>query len=250
MKGVLSPGSTGHNLPATAILKLYDRAFANTVREEYHIGPPTHEQEIRYAEYLATGDVAQTEDYIWELIDTVPLTDPDPLELNEHLAALVTQKFFENEVTTYETLSSLQGIYIPTFYGATKIIDDGSIPYLDANVPGILIGLIPGSTSVRMVDIYSDLNALNRLENFIVKPNGSEIVMIDFGHCRLRKAEEDDQAWKEAKWSEEGAVGYIAERKYGWNYVPSDGFAVKVDTTGMEVQRIDSKTGKSEYYYL
>ncbi|KAG8700655.1 hypothetical protein FRC11_012760, partial [Ceratobasidium sp. 423] len=119
---------------------------------------------------------------------------------------------------------------------------DATSPELNTTVPGILIEYIPCTNlskidpsaanldgvctaAVHIVGTYSDLNVLNRdvrLENFIIKPNGSEIVVIDFGYCCSRKEEKGNQARKEAKWSEdkEGAVGYIAKRKYRWNFVP------------------------------
>ncbi|KDN46572.1 hypothetical protein RSAG8_04225, partial [Rhizoctonia solani AG-8 WAC10335] len=39
-------------------------------------------------------------------------------------------------------------------------------------------------------------------DNDVVFPLPQPIVMIDFGHRRLRRDDEDDQAWKEAKWDE------------------------------------------------
>ncbi|EUC60541.1 hypothetical protein RSOL_350990, partial [Rhizoctonia solani AG-3 Rhs1AP] len=192
-------------------------------------------------------NIAQTEDQVYALLDEVPEDDPEPLEHVEHLAAVLIKPFFENEKTTYGVLSSLQGKYIPVFYGTTRFLDT-SLPGFDMAVPGILIEFIPGtnlsqidptrigldsvcSTAVDIVNAYSDLHILNRdvrLENWIVKPNGSEVVMIDFGHCRLRREDEDDQAWKRAKGSEdeEGCVGCVARNKFGWNYVRSLRFAV------------------------
>ena len=43
------------------------------------------------------------------------------------------------------------------------------------------------------------------------------VVMIDFAQCRLRREDEDDELWKQAKWSEdeEGAVGYVL-KKFFW----------------------------------
>ncbi|KDN46578.1 hypothetical protein RSAG8_04231, partial [Rhizoctonia solani AG-8 WAC10335] len=247
MKVALTPQSANMMLPGEAVLKVYDRRFADGIREEYEIDPPTYKGEARYAEYLRSGNVAQTEDQIYEIAEQLPEDDPNHLELAEHLTAILIKPFFESEKTTYSVLSSLQGKYIPKFYGTTRFLD-GSSPGLDTSVPGILVEFIPGtnlsridptsidlhavcSTAVDIVNLYSDLNVLNRdvrFENFIVKPSGSEIVMIDFGHCRLRRDDEDDQAWKEAKWDEdeEGCVGCVARNKFGWNYVESGRYVV------------------------
>ncbi|KAG9073929.1 hypothetical protein FRC06_011067, partial [Ceratobasidium sp. 370] len=61
-------------------------------------------------------------------------------------------------------------------------------------------------------------------------PDGS-VVMIDFALARLRSMEEDDSAWKRAKWGEdeEGCIGYIAQRWYQWPYVPTRKYAVKAE---------------------
>ncbi|KAG8730862.1 hypothetical protein FRC11_005625 [Ceratobasidium sp. 423] len=263
MKVALTPRPAGTVAPSEAILKVYDRRFAGGLRKRYQVPPTTIDREVRYAEYLASGNIAQTKDEIDNQFDEVPEGDPDPPELEERLVALAIKPFFENEKTTYSTLSSLQGKYIPTFYGSTKFLEDTSSLEIDTTVPGILIEYIPGTNlsridpsavdldaictaAVHIVNTYSNFNVLNRdvrFENFIVKPSGSEIVMIDFGHCRLRKVDEDDQAWKEAKWSEdeEGAVGDVANRKFGWTYVPSERFTVYVDDTDMEEEFLDSE---------
>ncbi|CUA77995.1 Pc15g00190 [Rhizoctonia solani] len=218
MRVALTPLRTCATFPGEVVLKVYDRRFADGIREECSIDPPTYEGEALYAEYLHSGDVAQTEDQIYELADSLP-EERDHIKLGEHLAAITVKPLFRDEQTTYEALSSLQGRYIPTFYGTTRFLDEPSQAGLDTTVPGILVEFIPGtnlsrvdltsielnavcSTAVDIVNLCSDLNVLNsdvRLENFIVKPNGSEIVMIDFGHCRLRREDEVDQSWKEAK---------------------------------------------------
>ncbi|KDN46577.1 hypothetical protein RSAG8_04230, partial [Rhizoctonia solani AG-8 WAC10335] len=237
----------GNQLPEDAPEIVYDRRFADGIREEYEMDPLTYEGEARYVEYLRSGNVLQTKDQICELGNQLPEDAPETVELGEHLVAILIKPIFESEKTTYSVLSSLQGKYIPTFYGTTRFLD-GSSPGLDTSVPGILVEFIPGtnlsridptsinlhavcSTAVDIVNLYSDLNVLNRdvrFENFIVKPSGSEIVMIDFGQCRLRREDEDDQAWKEAKWEvdEEGAVGCVARRKFKWNYVGSGRYIV------------------------
>ncbi|CAE7123943.1 unnamed protein product, partial [Rhizoctonia solani] len=239
MKVALTPESDSTALPSEAVLKVYDRRFADDMREQYCINPPTTEGEAQYVRYLASHNVAETEDQVYELGEHISEDEPEPLGLDERIAAILIQPFFESETTTYSTLSDLQGKYIPTFYGTTRFIDGSSVT-LDTTVPGILIEFIPGtnlsqidptntdldtvcSAALDLVYTCSDRNILNRgvrLENFIVKPNGSEVVMIDFGHCRLRREDEDDQAWGEARWEEDeaGAVGWVARDRFGWSY--------------------------------
>ncbi|KAL5639653.1 hypothetical protein ACGC1H_006307 [Rhizoctonia solani] len=250
MKVTLTSQSTSMMIPSEAVLKVYDRRFADSIRSEHHIGLPTYEAEAQYAEYLRSDDVLQTVDQIYDLVEQFPDGYHHPLELGERLVAVIVKPFFENEKTTYGVLSSLQGNYVPTFYGTTRFLDASS-PGLDTTIPGILIEFIPGTnlsqidpntidlnsvllTAMGIVNAYSDLNILNsdvRLTNFIVRPNGSEVVMIDFGDCRLRGEDEDDQAWKEAKWEEgeESAIGLAAARWFGWNYVASARYVYDVE---------------------
>ncbi|CAE6406167.1 unnamed protein product [Rhizoctonia solani] len=49
MKVALTSGSTGTTLPGEAVLKVYDRRFADGIREEYELKPPTYEAEAQYA---------------------------------------------------------------------------------------------------------------------------------------------------------------------------------------------------------
>ncbi|CAE6406130.1 unnamed protein product [Rhizoctonia solani] len=267
MKVALASESTSTMVPDEAILKVYDRRFADDTRDQYDVEPSTYEVEAQYAEYLRSDKVLHTVAEICEHAEQLPDDAPDPVELGEHVVALLVKHFFENEKTTYNALSSLQGKYIPTFYGNTRFLD-ASLPGLDSTISGILIEFIPGtnlsrvnpssidvnavcSTAVNIVDRYSDLNVLNRdvrLENFIVKPNGSEVVMIDFGHCRLRREGEDDQLWGETKscQDEEGEVGYVAGNRFGWNYVASERYDVYADTTGKRIRWFNTEKWKTE----
>ncbi|CAE6404614.1 unnamed protein product [Rhizoctonia solani] len=253
MRVALSTQSTGTTLPGEAVLKIYDRRFAHEIRDDYDVDPPTYEAEARYADYLHSGNIAQTGDQIDDLAEGLPPDAPERIELGERFIDILMKELFENETTTYSVLSSMQGKYIPAFYGTTRFLG-GCSPALDTTIPGILIEYIPGtslydidpttidldtvcSTGVNIVNLYSDLNVLNndvRLVNFIVKPSGSEIVMIDLANCRLRRDDEDDEAWKAAKWDEdeEGCVGVVTRNKFGWNYVRSGRYQILPDAEG------------------
>ncbi|KAH7337697.1 hypothetical protein B0J17DRAFT_629241 [Rhizoctonia solani] len=184
---------------------VYDYRFTKGLRKKRRINPPTHEREALYPQCLTTNDIDQTEDQLYEQMDQV--------RIPERLAALLIRSFFDSEKLIYNVLSSIQGKHIPTFYGTSRFLDASS-PRLDTIVPGILVQFILGtnlsridptkieldtvcSTVVNIINAYSDVNVLNqdvRLENFIVKPNGSGIVMVGFGHCQLHREGGDGQA--------------------------------------------------------
>lgn len=87
---------------------------------------------------------------------------------------------------------------------------------------------------MRIYERYTDLDVLNqdvRFENFIVKPDGSGVVMIDLAQSRLRGEDENFATWKKAKWGvdEEGAIGMVAHGKWGWNFQHSLKWVVPAD---------------------
>ena len=55
--------------------------------------------------------------------------------------------------------------------------------------------------------------------------------MIDFAQSRLRKSDESDEGWKTERWGQdaEGFNGYIANEKFGWEYIPSFKYVVIVE---------------------
>ncbi|KAG8739448.1 hypothetical protein FRC10_005621 [Ceratobasidium sp. 414] len=237
------------DLPSEMILKVYDRRFAYSMRKYRRAKPPTYKSEASYYRYVASGRAPQG----------IPAINAErkacrklgiPPELLEHLLATTISPYFDSECAIYRHLSDLQGRSIPALYGTTQFVSGLSIPDLDPPVRGVLLEVIPGINldsiqpqsvdldalifgAMRIVDLCGDMGVLNkdvRLGNFIVKPDGS-VVMIDFALARLRSMEEDDLAWKRAKWGEdeEGCIGYIAERWYQWPYVPTRKYAVKAE---------------------
>ncbi|KAG8684951.1 hypothetical protein FRC09_015051, partial [Ceratobasidium sp. 395] len=231
-------------LPSELVLKVYDRRFALSLRKRYYLQPPTGESEARYREYVDSGRAPEGSEAIGDEIDAVCTGGIEncPPNLLEHLVATRIDPYFGSECAVYKRLGSLQGRDIPIFHGSTRFLDDSSAPGLSLSIPGVLLEAIPGSSledidvsavdlstvinnALRIVDIWGDLGVLNkdvRLGNFIVKPDNS-VIMIDFAQTRLRRADEDDLAWKRAKWSEdeEGCVGTAAMRRFGWDYVRS-----------------------------
>ncbi|KAI0803042.1 hypothetical protein BC629DRAFT_1580967 [Irpex lacteus] len=82
--------------------------------------------------------------------------------------------------------------------------------------------------AVNVVDRISDFEVLNedvRVDNFLIRENfltssahsGSAVtvdgavVLIDLGQCRLRRADESEDEWIQAKWSQDetGAIGFV-----------------------------------------
>jgi len=240
----LSLGSSSDgNLPREMVLKLFDRRFALNYREDYHLKPLTFELEAQYAAYVASGAAPVDLPSLLAVREALYENKEDaPPELLEHRVALTVEPFFESECAAYDRLSELQGRCIPTFYGTPRFCDDMDAPNIDRSVRGILLEFIPGkqlssidpslvdkdrilSSCWQILDSYSDIGVLNwdvRLGNFIVKPDGS-VVMIDLAQTRVRGEAESDEDWRRAKRleDEEGAVGCIAWSRFGWEYTPT-----------------------------
>lgn len=82
--------------------------------------------------------------------------------------------------------------------------------------------------AVRVVDRISDFEVLNedvRVDNFLVRQEflapasrdggapsvDGAVVLIDLGQCRLRREDESEEEWIQAKWSQDetGAIGFV-----------------------------------------
>ncbi|KAF5345015.1 hypothetical protein D9758_010430 [Tetrapyrgos nigripes] len=239
-------------LTSTMVLKVYDRRYANDLREFYDASDLTLESENAFRAYMSSEDTGSrrtlNEWTVKRRVDDDHDVEPRPEETEAYLAALLTS-YYENEVCVYERMASMQGKEIPLFLGRTRFAEVDTHPDMaDTEVPGILLEYVHGTPLDKLpanaissdlcqkcldiVQAFGDNGILNqdvRLENFIV-PDPSIytvqerlVVMIDFAQTRLRREDEDDQQWKRAKWSadEEGAVGYVLKKKFGWDYKPT-----------------------------
>lgn len=226
------------DLPHEMILKVYDRRFAQSLREYYKGKPATYESEAQYQRYLASGPAADPEELDDQISDVCPTAGYEgcPPDLFEHLITFAMSPHYESECAAYERLASLQGRDIPRFYGSVKVLNVD----VDPPVQGVLLEVVPGTSldkadpasvnidaavrnAMRIVDSYYDLGLLNEdvhLGNFIVRLDGS-VVMIDFAQSRLREDDESDEDWREAKEGadEEGCIGFKAMKKFGWPWV-------------------------------
>ncbi|KAG8742315.1 hypothetical protein FRC10_001674 [Ceratobasidium sp. 414] len=232
------------NLPPELILKVYDRRFALSLREQLKGKPPTCGSEALYQRYVASGKAPEGFYAIGRAVDDAGTGGMKtcPPEIFEHFVSFIMDPYFESECAAYKRLTSLQGHDIPVFYGATQFIDGLSIPDLNPPVRGVLLEFVPGISldnidpaspdldtvlrdAIRIVHTYGDLGVLNtdvRLGNFIVKPDRS-VVMVDFAQSRLRREDETDLEWKREKWTEdeEGGIGFAAKEDFDWPYVRS-----------------------------
>ncbi|EUC61777.1 hypothetical protein RSOL_406050 [Rhizoctonia solani AG-3 Rhs1AP] len=241
------PGATlaQFGLPMDAVLKVYDHRFAHAAREDWGLKPFTPEHEAEYAAYVNSPRAARTLAEMLSGVDQHDVEDADTEDnhsehlLFEHLVALTTASFFTSECNAYERLASLQGRDIPIFYGTTRFLDGEAAPNLDLTKPGILLEYIEGTNldsitlgqantdflareCLRIIETYSQLGVLNldvRLGNFIVRPGGSGVVMVDFADSQLRSTGMTDYEWRKKKqmYDEEGEFRDSARTKWGLN---------------------------------
>ncbi|CAE6530712.1 unnamed protein product, partial [Rhizoctonia solani] len=166
--------------------------------------------------------------------------DDDNYLLREHYVALSVASFFTSECNAYERLPGFQGDIFPIFYGTTRFLDGEAAPNLDLTKLGIPLQYIEGTVldfvgreqvnidllarkCLDIIELYSQLGVLHfdvGIESFIVKPDGSGVVMIDFADSELRKEGMSEHEWRKKKWAhdEEGEFGDCAASKWGWNF--------------------------------
>ncbi|EUC61774.1 hypothetical protein RSOL_406020, partial [Rhizoctonia solani AG-3 Rhs1AP] len=230
-EAISPPGATlaQYGLPMDAVLKVYDHRFTTSVRHSWNLKAFDPDHEAEYAAYVNGPHAARTPAEMFEggIEAAEEYLDPndDNHILREHYIALTIASYFTSERNAYEQLSSLQGWDIPTFYGTTRFLGGEDAPNLDLTKPGILLQYIKGidlaHTRRDRVDMYSRLGVANfgmRLENFIVKPDGSGVVMINLANTQLRKAGITDYEWKKEKsmYDEEGQL--VDRVTFAWDW--------------------------------
>ncbi|KAK3385352.1 hypothetical protein B0H63DRAFT_522690 [Podospora didyma] len=118
---------------------------------------------------------------------------------------------YNHELATYQTLRAAQGKQIPRLIAAVEQdITPASIeataedkdPRAFFQIKGILLEYID---CIRLLDDYNLVNSETRtFKSFMVQDIGDgrcKTFMIDFSHCRARRADETDLEWAEAKWT-------------------------------------------------
>ncbi|KAJ4484176.1 hypothetical protein C8J55DRAFT_548624 [Lentinula edodes] len=226
LKVTLTTESRSINLPSTLVLKVYDRRYAKYLREFYNAPESSVECEKAFHAWASSGSESGVHRtlYQWERKRSADdeLDIRAPAEETEAYLATLLGSYHENEITVYERLVSMQGNEIPRFFGSTRFLVES-----------------PEYVEGQRLDTFS-ADALSPALCFIVPSNpgvfGSpkrcrEAVIIDFAQARLRWEDEDDEHWKRVKWStdEEGAVGYVLQKKCGWAYQPTYRYMVLVE---------------------
>ncbi|KAH7246592.1 hypothetical protein BKA59DRAFT_439214 [Fusarium tricinctum] len=242
---------TPENIPGLStgdevFLKMFDRRFAEQIREDNGTEPWSEAFEQDFAKDLASGKVEK----FLEKLRTVPNFKDDTEEdwdnaENEAYLASALQQYFDAETATYARLQQYQGRAIPRLLAPVALHDTPSNEVLSTQQrklkehKGILLQYLPGFSlsemiqnaprtswqgivdeAVQKVHLLGDHNILNkdvRPANFMVVPkNGAyRVFMIDFGQCRFRRKDETDAEWGRAKrdQDEEGAVALVMEMR-------------------------------------
>ncbi|TKA66821.1 hypothetical protein B0A55_08263 [Friedmanniomyces simplex] len=253
---VLSVSVPGHLIGSTkpsvrAILKIYDRRFAEQLRAEQKVGSWSPEKERNFASFVASGRAAEFMRFLDSDDDDEMPEEPWDDAQNEVLIQSWCKDLCDTERRAYECLARLQGNQIPKFFSMATIFrywpeggDQGGIGEGDDvfDIQGMLIEYIPGpilekladsvpskhwqycvDQAVEIIRTYAEYNILNqdvKTRNFIVSPsaigwNGARVVMIDFGLCKFREPDQSDAEWGYAKCveDEEGAVGLVMQSR-------------------------------------
>lgn len=230
-----------------SILKLYDWRYATQLRQDDRVGQWTPYHDDTYRTFVKEGGPAtfisalehdSIDDQLWD-------TARDETFLFDYCCNL-----HSCEVEAYSRLKDLQGKSVPRFLADVRL---DIFPTQDAffEVRGILLELITGYSlddltkyahqsswqricdeTIRTINLVSDHGILNedvKPRNVLIRTHdnlsGYEVVIIDFAQCRFREMGQSEAAWKHEKWrqDEEGAIGYVMERKLkgAFEYRPS-----------------------------
>jgi len=204
------------NLPPVAVRKLYDRRFVNDRDEMNHPWLPHLERAVvERSCAVAAGEVAQND---WDSVDE---DEWDDGHYEAHFQSLVDW-YFDSETNAYERLKSLQGHYIPRFFGVIRFkYEVDSVPGHQQAVAGVILEYLAGLTLEDMqhpealrscpelartllaaVDsfrkkgvVHHDIREANVM---LVNSDGSKrLVVFDFGKAAIRQADESDVSWND-----------------------------------------------------
>ncbi|KAF5019283.1 hypothetical protein F66182_8715 [Fusarium sp. NRRL 66182] len=222
-----------------AFLKMFDRRFAEQIRQDNGIDAWSGDMEQEFLTALTSGRAEEFLRKLQTVLDFQRDTEDDwDAAENEVYLATELRKCFASEIATYARLEEYQGKIIPRFL-ASFILDVPSsnmalttqqqelfkqqgilLQYLAGFSLSTLVDNAPETSwqaivdqAIEIVHVLGDhgiLNADVRPDNFIVVPKDDsyQVFMIDFGQCRFRRENESDAEWGRAKWrqDEEGAV--------------------------------------------
>ncbi|KAI9790163.1 MAG: hypothetical protein M1816_005363 [Peltula sp. TS41687] len=225
------PSST--QMGDVAVLKLYDRRFAEELRgffEAEDYGEAEEEEyQLEVFHHPSPNDEGKAK--------LVAAHADNPTDENEDEPAAkrisrIQQRCLEHHISecmVYDRLKSLQAHHIPRLSCSVRLKPwilpkaPHSIPpsiEKDLYIPGILIEYIDGFSledantiapaedwrqifdkALEAINMLGDQNVLNngvRPENFIVRQENGvySALMVDFAQARLRRVDESDQEWK------------------------------------------------------
>lgn len=227
------------------VLKLFDRRFAIEFRNSEEIRPWSPDIEQNYHRFILNGDAAKL---LTELAADrlLPARNFDVWNSSQEETYLhdFMQGLYETETEVYNTLADLQGSHIPQLFScvtmslSTPVLNNPLSEYVD--IPGILLQYVEGfpltdiatcaprdswqgicEDAIRIVNLVGDKGILNKdvkTRSFVVQKcpeNQYQVLMIDFALCNFRDeyASEDEWQKRKAIQDEEGAVGYVMQKK-------------------------------------
>ena len=241
----------------TGFLKLYDRRFANGLREEQGVGTWTPAIEDAYVESIRTGTIHQ---FVHDLrhVESFRISemDPDDAQVEAFIANMAHEQYTA-EFAVYDALRDHQGKEIPRLLAAVDfdLTPPGAEDEL-FHVKGFLLEYIEGfplselsknapqsawqnivDQGIAALHILGDhyiIDEDRRPLNFIVSPEkdgGFRVFMIDFGCCRFKREDESEAEWASNKitMDEEGVVGLVMKK---WLANEGHGFHLHYEPSG------------------
>ncbi|KAJ6028683.1 hypothetical protein N7540_004259 [Penicillium herquei] len=165
------------------VLKLFDRRFATERRKKDEISPWTLDIEQNYHQFILNGDAAK--------LITKLTADKDTLGRDSH-----TWNSSQEETCLHDYMQ---------VYQRQSICEE----------------------AIRIINLIGDRGILNedvKTRNFVVQScpeNQFRVFMIDFALCNLREEYPDEIDWEKCKaiQDEEGAVGYVMQKKLQGGFV-------------------------------
>jgi hypothetical protein len=243
------------------VLKLYDRRFAAQLRQNCKFGPYgkhslypwTLEIEKEYQKFACSSEItAHLEALAEHEEDDEWLEDAQQHWTQSQLEAYIQYcclKFYSTETSVYDRLQDLQGSKIPKLFARVSMKLSPTSHSIDNHLdcPGILLEYIDGfpltdlqqfapkstwqqicENAISIVNEIGRRNVMNedvKTRSFIIRKDlrTGEFtpLMTDFGHCVVRKPDQDDHDWRESKahQDEEGAIGLVMERNLNRGFV-------------------------------
>ncbi|KAJ5158803.1 uncharacterized protein N7500_008454 [Penicillium coprophilum] len=232
-------------------LKLFDGHFATEFREKDEMSPRGSDIEHDYHQFILNGDAAKL---VAELSADRDLPDRDFDTWNSSQKETYLHSYmhglYERETQAYNTLADLQGNYIPRLFSCVTMSSfsptQNSVFSEDINIPGMALRYVEGfpltdiascvskdswqriyDNTIRVVNLVSNRGIPNenvKASNFIVETcpgNQFHVFKIDFALCKCREEYRDETEWEACKATqdEEGAVGYVMQRRLQGGFV-------------------------------